>query len=83
MMKEFFVVPVVEMDPSWSLRGFHHDYYASEYCRLVLGIPSDHLEGANLSENSLEINLTDSEEIIEEEWYIQLRRISTYEHTSS
>ena len=82
-MEEFFVVPIVEIDPSWSLRGFHHDYYASEYCRLVLGIPSDHLEGANLSENSLEINLTDSEEIIEEEWYIQLRRISKYVDPSS
>ena len=77
-MEEFFVVPIVEIDPSWSLRGFRHDYYASEYCRLVLGIPSDHLENASLSENSLEIDLTDSKEIIEEEWYIQLKRISTY-----
>ena len=76
MMKEFFVVPIIDIDPSWSIRGFHHDYYASEYCRLVLGIPSDYLEDANLSENSLEINLTDSEEIIEEEWCIQLGCIS-------
>ena len=76
IMEEFFVVPIAEIDPSWSLRGFHHDYYASEYCKVVLGIPPDYLEDANWSENSLEINLTDSEETIEEEWYIQLRRIS-------
>ncbi|MEN8304369.1 MAG: hypothetical protein ABFQ64_09880 [Campylobacterota bacterium] len=82
-MKKFLVVPIVEIDPSWSLRGFPHDYYASEYCRVVLGIPLDYLEDANLSDDSLEINLIDSEEIIEEDWYIHLKRISKYVDTSS
>ncbi|MEA1953086.1 MAG: hypothetical protein U9O24_01665 [Campylobacterota bacterium] len=77
-MEEFLVVPIVEIDPSWSLRGFPHNYYASEYCRVVLGIPLDYLEDAHLSDDRLEINLIDSEEITEEEWYIQLRRISKY-----
>ncbi len=76
MMKAFFTVPIMDLDPSWSLRAFHHDIYALEYCKLVLGIPSDYIEDANLCENKLEVNLIDSKEIIEEEWYIQLRRVS-------
>jgi len=79
-MEDFFVVPIVDIDPSWSLRGFRHEYYASEYCKKVLGIPSYHLAVANLCENSLEINLTDAEKSVEEEWYKRLRRISKYDH---
>ncbi len=81
-MEDFFVIPIVDMDPNWSLRGFHHDFYALEYCEEVLDIPSDHLDDANLSEKGLEINLIDFEDMIEEDWYIQLRRISKYVHTS-
>lgn len=77
-MQEFFIVPIVDIDPVWYQRGFHHKNYALEYCRMVLGIPSDHLENANLSTNGLEINLIDSEKITEEKWYIQLRHISNH-----
>jgi len=77
-MEDFFVIPIVDIDPSWSLRGFHHDFYASEYCEEVLDIPSDYLEEANLSEEGLEISLINDENIIEEDWYIQLRCISKY-----
>jgi len=75
-MEASFVVPIMDIDPSWSLRAFHHDIYALEYCRLVLGIPSDHIENANLCDNKLEVHLMDDEESVEEEWYIRLRRIS-------
>ena len=75
-MEVFFVVPIMDIDPSWSLRAFHHDIYASEYCRLVLGIPSDHIEHASLCDNKLEVSLVDSEESMDADWYIQLRRIS-------
>lgn len=75
-MEASFVVPIMDIDPSWSLRAFHHDIYALEYCRFVLGIPADHIEDANLCDNKLEVNLMGAEEITEEDWYIQLRRIS-------
>ncbi len=76
-MQDFFLIPIMDIDPMWSVRGFSHDYYAQEYCKEILNIPSEFIEEAYLCKQGLEIRLTGFEELIEEDWCIQLMRISS------
>ena len=78
MLEDFFVVPIMDLDANWMMRGFTVEEYAREYCEEVLDIPSEYIDVATLSEEGLELALFDVEEIVEEDWYIQLKRVSKY-----
>ncbi len=80
-MENFFVVPIFELDTNWMMRGFSSEEYALEYCAEVLGVPHEYIEEAMLSEEGLEVMLLDLGEV-EEDWYIQLKRLSKYANAS-
>ena len=76
--EDFFIIPITEIDVAWSEGGFSYDFHAEEYCEEMLDIPAEHLEETLLSEEGLEIKLVNFDEIGDEDWFIQLRRLSKY-----
>ena len=80
--EDFFIIPIMEIDAAWSVRGFSHDFYAEEYCKAVLNIPSEYIEETLLFDEGLEIKLMDFEEVCDEDWCIQLGRLSRYKDAS-
>ena len=81
-MEEFFIISRQNIDSSWSLNDLRDDYNALEYCEQILDIPEEHIDYATLNSDGLEIVLCDlnSDELdYDEDWYLQLRRISTYQ----
>lgn len=81
-MEEFFIISRQNIDSSWSLNDLRDDYNALEYCEQILDIPEELIDYATLNSDGLEIVLCDlnSDELdYDEDWYLQLRRISTYQ----
>ena len=81
-MKNFFIIPIMDIDSSWVLRGFSHDFYAQEYCEHVLNIPAIYIDEATIGEDGLEIQLIPLDYIEEEDWYVNLERLDHYSHAS-
>ncbi len=71
-MNKKLLIPIMELDTAWCLRGFNHRYYAKEYCNGVLKIPLECIEESNISSMGLEIQLNNVEHYIKEDWYLQL-----------
>ena len=79
-MEEFFIISRQNIDSSWNLTDLRDDYNALEYCEQILDIPEELIEYVTLSSEGLEIVLCDlsSDDLdYDEDWYLQLRRIST------
>jgi len=79
-MEEFFIISRQNIDSSWNLTDLRDDYNALEYCEQILDIPEELIDYATLSSEGLEIVLCDlsSDNLdYDEDWYLQLRRIST------
>ena len=81
-MKLYYLVPIMELDSNWMMRGYPHEFYALEYSKQILNIPLKYIEDAYLCEQGLKINLNDFENILEEEWYTRLICLSKYKSTS-
>jgi len=81
-MKLHYLVPIMELDPNWMMRGYPHEFYALEYSKQTLNIPLKYIQDAFLCEQGLKINLNDLENIAEEEWYMKLIRLSKYKSAS-
>ncbi|MCK5855324.1 MAG: hypothetical protein KAG56_08885 [Sulfurovaceae bacterium] len=78
-MEEFFIISTRKIDSDWSLSDLRDDNHVLDYCEEVLDIPEEFIMDATLTGEGLEISLGDlSEEdlLIDNDWYIQLRRIS-------
>jgi len=75
-MENYFIIPIIKIDPFWSIRRFGHNRYALEYCKNVLHIPTKYIEDARFSHNEIEINLIDLEHHTQEAWYIHLINLS-------
>ena len=81
-MEEFFIISRQNIDSSWSISDLRDDYNALEYCEQILDIPEELIEYATLSSEGLEITLCElsSDDLdYDEDWYLQLRRISSYQ----
>jgi len=75
-MKDFFIIPIMEFDAAWCLRGFNHHYYAKEYCNGVLKIPLAHIEESDISSLGLEVKLKNAEQMTKEDWYVRLTSLA-------
>jgi len=75
-MKSFFIIPIIELDTAWCLRGFNHHYYAKEYCNGVLKIPLDYIDESDISSLGLEVRLKNTEQMTKEDWYIRLTSLA-------
>lgn len=74
-MEEFFIIGVKRIDSSWSIGDLKEENNAFDYCLDVLDIPEECMIDASLGHHGLEISVTDID--TEEDWYIQLHRVST------
>jgi hypothetical protein len=78
-MEEFFIISRRNIDSSWDLSDLRDNYYAVEYCEQVLDIPEENIMDAGLGAEGLEISLCDLDVdslYYDDDWYIQLKRIS-------
>ena len=78
-MEEFFIISVRNIDSDWSLGDLREEYHAIEYCEQVLDIPEEYIMDAMLTDEGLEVSLCDLDEeslFYDDDWYIQLKRIS-------
>ncbi len=78
-MEEFFIISSRKIDSDWSLVDLYDDNHAFDYCEEVLDIPAEYIMDATLTEEGLEISLCDlsEEELdIDNDWYMQLRRVA-------
>jgi len=73
-MEEFFVIGRRKLDKSWNLKDLYEPNNAFDYCEQVLDIPEEYIMDAEMSSEGLEITLIDIED--DEDWYIQLKRVS-------
>lgn len=78
MMQNVFLVPMKRIDSEWNLAILDYDFCAFEYCEEVLDIPTESIYDANLTSQGIEISLMDVNEVVNEDWCIQLERISTH-----
>ncbi|SFV68347.1 hypothetical protein MNB_SV-13-808 [hydrothermal vent metagenome] len=74
-MEEFFVIGKRKLDKSWNLKDLYEPNNAFDYCEQILDIPEEYIMDAEMSSEGLEITLSDIDND-EEDWYIQLRRVS-------
>ena len=73
-MEEFFIIGKRKLDKSWNLKDLYEPNNAFDYCEQVLDIPEEYIMDAEMSSEGLEITLVDIDD--DEDWYIQLKRVS-------
>ena len=80
-MEEFFIISRQNIDSSWSLSDLRDDYNALEYCEQILDIPEELIDYTTLGSEGLEIILLELDDTLDydEDWYLQLRRISDHQ----
>lgn len=71
-MTKTLLIPIIELDASWCLRGFSHTQYAQEYCVKILKIPIECIAKSQLSRHGLKVEIDEVEKISTEPWYIRL-----------
>jgi len=81
-MEEMFLIPIMDFDPSWMMKGYESSLYALEYCEYTLDIPPEYILDSFLGEEGLEVTLSVDEEMIREDWYLNLKRLACYERAS-
>jgi hypothetical protein len=76
-MEERFFVPIMDFDPSWMMKGYESSLYALEYCEYSLKIPAEHILEAFLRSNGLEVTIRKDKIVTHEEWYLNLKYLSS------
>ncbi len=85
MLEDFFIIPLAKIDDNWLVNDLNYEFFALEYCEEVLDIPLHYIDDVDYSEDGLEIglkNMANKLELASEDWYVQLRRLSSYDRTS-
>ena len=83
MLEDFFIIPQRLIDDNWKPIDLSYEFFALEYCEEILDIPLIYIDESSYNDNGLEISLKNlNNEIGEEDWYIQLRRLSSYARAS-
>jgi len=85
MLEDFFIIPLAKIDDNWLVNDLNYEFFALEYCEEVLDIPLQYIDDVDYSEDGLEIglkNIANKLELASEDWYIQLRRLSSYARAS-
>ena len=82
-MEDFFSIPHKYIDSAWNPPDRSLDLFVLEYCEEVLDIPLYLIEDARCTKEGLEIELKRLESwMMEEDWYINLFRVSNYVRAS-
>ncbi len=75
-MNKKLLIPIMEIDSAWCLRGFSHTQYAQEYCVKILKIPLKYIVKSDLSRRGLNIEIEECEGLGTEVWYDNLLSLS-------
>ena len=85
-MEEFFIISRRNIDSSWSLDSLRDSFYAIEYCEEVLDIPEEYIGDVALTSEGLEISLYDIDMDsldYDDDWYMQLKRLSNHSRAAA
>jgi len=75
-MNKRLLIPIMEIDSAWCLRGFSHSQYAQEYCVKILKIPMKYIVKSDLSRSGLNVEIEEIEGLSAEVWYGNLLSLS-------
>lgn len=75
-MNKRLLIPIMEIDSAWCLRGFSHSQYAQEYCVKILKIPIKYIVKSDLSRSGLNVEIEEIEGLSAEVWYGNLLSLS-------
>ena len=82
-MEDFFIIPNRNIDNAWNPPDRSLELFVLEYCEEVLTIPLYLIEDARCTREGMEIELRGLEDcMVEEDWYINLFRVSNYVRAS-
>ena len=73
-MPTYFVISMLES--GWTWQDFHVEGMDFDYCTTVLDIPEDAIDYIEVLDSSLEIQLFDNIEYVDEDWYTQLHTMA-------
>lgn len=85
MLEDFFIIPQYRIDENWRPVDLSYEFFALEYCEEMLEIPLEYIDEAIYDQEGLEVSLKNFNNewmIAKEDWYIQLRRLSSYARAS-
>lgn len=76
-MEDFFMIPQTKIESAWNPPDKSLELFILDYCEEVLNIPLFFIENASYSYHGIEIELCKLEDwIAEEDWYVNLFRLS-------
>jgi hypothetical protein len=82
-MEDFFSIPNRNIESAWNPPDRSLELFVLEYCEEVLTIPLYLIEDARCTGEGMEIELRGLESwMADEDWYINLFRVSTYVRAS-
>lgn len=73
-MPTYFILTMLEA--GWTWQDFQMDGMEFDYVTTVLDIPEEAIEYIEIFDNSLEIQLFDDPEFMNEDWYTQLHTLA-------
>lgn len=73
-MPTYFILTMLEV--GWTWQDFQMDGMEFDYATTVLDIPEEAIEYIEIFDNSLEIQLFDDPEFMNEDWYTQLHTLA-------
>lgn len=83
-MEDYFLIPKNKIEKHWQPIDLSMEIFALEYCEEVLDIPLVYIEESYYEDSGLIIELKNIKtiEVVEADWYIQLRRLAQYARAS-
>jgi len=69
-MPTYFIITMLES--GWTWQDFQMESMEFDYCTTVLDIPEEAIDYIEVLDHSLEIQLFDNPEFVDEDWYTQL-----------
>ena len=69
-MPTYFIMTMLES--GWTWQDFQMEGMDFDYCTTVLDIPEDAIDYIEVFDHSLEIQLFDNPDFVNEDWYTQL-----------
>ena len=82
-MEDYFLIPKRHIEQHYKTDNLCFEFYALEYCEEALDIPLIHIEESYYQDGGLLVVLKNLEySHADEDWYIQLGRMSKYARAS-
>ena len=82
-MEDFFIISEKNIDNAWNPPDRSLEFFVLEYCEEILAIPLYLVDDARCTKEGMEIELKGVEPwMAEEDWYINLFRVSNYARAS-